>query len=417
MARDAGTEATNVAGALTSMSIDEMVSNLAIGIAEGQMGLDFASMEIAKFMGDAQIAFGKKPGTDIPDLISLIELGFTPNFYQFVDTILEMRVSVKTSYSQKRETNTKDTKLHQDSAKENTNYENNRSRVDSGKRSQSSNQSNSSTTGYSWGWWGGSVTRGNSSSQSSASDSGVRTSNTSKYGRNTSNENKNVSVSTVDAKFSAKYQYSVEASSTIKTKIVPIPPPDVLEEIIRGSIERRKEEEQRFIWTQQVKSLVPSIKKIAKGIHDYDEEEEPTGIMTGLSANDLKSGDLAEGLKTLKEIRKNAKALLAKAGQLTNDHWAIIDNIPDRETADDAIELMPKNLEILIVDAEKKIEIAKPTKKDAEGNPVVSDYIELEEEELKASLNFIKQGTLDLAWAMTRIENKLIENEEEKPAE
>lgn len=82
-------EAKNVAGAITSMGLDELISNLAIGIAKGQMELDKVCMDIAQFMGDARVAFGKKPGSDEPDLISLIELGFTPNFYQFLDTILK----------------------------------------------------------------------------------------------------------------------------------------------------------------------------------------------------------------------------------------------------------------------------------------------------------------------------------------
>ncbi|MCH7478015.1 MAG: hypothetical protein IIA14_07935, partial [SAR324 cluster bacterium] len=61
ISRSAGSEATSVAGAVTSMRVDEMISNLAIGIAHGQMELDQTCMEIAQFMADAQVAFGKKP--------------------------------------------------------------------------------------------------------------------------------------------------------------------------------------------------------------------------------------------------------------------------------------------------------------------------------------------------------------------
>ena len=43
--RTAETEALGVAGALTSMRIDELISNLAIGIAQGQMQLDQAHSE------------------------------------------------------------------------------------------------------------------------------------------------------------------------------------------------------------------------------------------------------------------------------------------------------------------------------------------------------------------------------------
>lgn len=106
MARDAGQEVKNVAGAITSMGIDELIFNMAKGIADGQARLDETCMALAVQMGDAQMEFGKIPGTDEPDLISLIELGFTPNFYQFVDTILEVRVSVSSQYEEEQETST-----------------------------------------------------------------------------------------------------------------------------------------------------------------------------------------------------------------------------------------------------------------------------------------------------------------------
>src|SRR5262245_29243227 len=93
-------EAKGIAGAMTSMRLDEMISNLAIGIARGQMALDQACMETAQFMSTAQVSFGKIPGSNAPDQVSLIELGFTPNFYQFVDTVLEMRVSVSTRFEE-----------------------------------------------------------------------------------------------------------------------------------------------------------------------------------------------------------------------------------------------------------------------------------------------------------------------------
>ena len=318
MARDAGQEAVNVAGALTSMGIDEMISNLAVGIAKGQLALDQSSMEIAKFMGDAQIAFGKKAGTDIPDLVSLIELGFTPNFYQFVDTILEMRVSVKTSYEEKRETSTKQRDIHQDSLERNAKHQRKYSRKNSGKKSASSSSRGRS---YKRSIWGGAY-KNRSSANSSRSDSGISSAYSNKRTNTSSAKKKNISISTVDAKFSAKYQYSVEASSTIKTKIVPIPPPEVFEEIIRANIEKRKDREQRFLWTQQIKTFVPALKQLSKVIYEKKGDNE-TGLLTKLSMG----ADTVEDLKKLKDTRKNLKGLVTKYTQLTDDHWAIIDNI------------------------------------------------------------------------------------------
>ena len=103
MASESSIETQKVAGAIASMGIDELIFNMAKGIADGQARLDQTCMDLAVQMGDAQIEFGKIQGTDEPDLISLVELGFTPNFYQFVDTILEINVSVTSQYEEERE--------------------------------------------------------------------------------------------------------------------------------------------------------------------------------------------------------------------------------------------------------------------------------------------------------------------------
>lgn len=48
-----------------------------------------------------------------------------------------------------------------------------------------------------------------------------------------------VKATSVSASFSSKYQYAAEGSSIMRTKLVPIPPPAVLEERIRQLIEAR----------------------------------------------------------------------------------------------------------------------------------------------------------------------------------
>ena len=83
-----------------------------------------------------------------------MELGFVPNFYQFVDTVIEMKVALRV---------------------------------------------NRTATG--------------------------------KY---------NVTASTVDATYAASYNYSLNLSSSVKTKIVPISPPVVLEERIRQALQENQ---------------------------------------------------------------------------------------------------------------------------------------------------------------------------------
>ena len=49
-------------------------------------------------------------------------------------------------------------------------------------------------------------------------------------------------VSTVSAAFASKYQYSAEGSSLLRTKLVPVPPPAILQERMRRLAEVGLEE-------------------------------------------------------------------------------------------------------------------------------------------------------------------------------
>lgn len=296
----AGTEARAVTGAITSMGLADMISNLAIGIAKGQAALDFECMKIARFMGDAQVAFGKRPGSNEADLISLIELGFTPNFYQFVDTVLEMRVAVSTKFEET---------VEQDSSS--TNYNENEN---SGQSSQS-NQSNNSWGGYGvnwgWNWWNGGYSvygySGSSAAQSSASSSFKQ---------------KNLALTTVDAKYSSTYNYTVEASSVVKTKIVPVPPPTVLEEIIRAKVQQRKELERQVRIAGEGKIIVMAqLSLVTTMISDTNQ----LGVAATQANRDLSNKLDAAGVN----LKKGHASL-------TDEHWALGATAADR-TADQAL--------------------------------------------------------------------------------
>jgi hypothetical protein len=105
--------------------------------------------------------------------LSLMELGFTPTFYQFVDTIIEVKVSISMS----REA-----------------------------------QAAFSTTTVAAEAEGGHAIF---------------------YAKTAAK------VSTVSASYASKYQYSAEGSSLMRTKLVPVPPPAILEERIRQMIEKK----------------------------------------------------------------------------------------------------------------------------------------------------------------------------------
>lgn len=95
---------------LLNVPMGDMISQMAASIAQAQFDLDTSSIRVAQMMSgtiqnvaedgklldsiDSRVYFGKdKDGN--PNKVSMVELGFTPNFYQFIDTLLEVKVSIK----------------------------------------------------------------------------------------------------------------------------------------------------------------------------------------------------------------------------------------------------------------------------------------------------------------------------------
>lgn len=142
---------------LTSVRIDQLIMSIGSGIAKAQLDLDMTSLRIAELMSGTQdgtkVNFGGKG-------YSLLQLGFTPTFYQFVETIIEVKVSI-------------------------------------------------------------SVTRSTDSSTQSASSERTE-------------EEATTKASSVSASYASKYQYSAEGSSLVRTKLVPVPAPAILNERIRA---------------------------------------------------------------------------------------------------------------------------------------------------------------------------------------
>jgi hypothetical protein len=113
----------------------------------------------------------------------MLELGFAPTFYQFIDTIIEVKISIKIS------------------------------------------QESSSTTNVS------TDTKSNNMSVGVMGFPGFG-------GR--ARISRSVTTTQVNATYSQKYSYSAEGSSLLRTKLVPIPPPAILEERIRMNMELAK---------------------------------------------------------------------------------------------------------------------------------------------------------------------------------
>lgn len=322
MSSESSIETQKVAGAIASMGIDELIYNMAKGIANGQARLDQTCMDLAVQMGDAQIEFGKIPGTNEPDLISLVELGFTPNFYQFVDTILEINVSVTSQYEEEKEVVKSEIDQQSEEKQSQTQY---------------ANQRNNNYSGYgygrNWGWgWGSWGYGGYGYGYSGGSSSSER--------QNTAQKSKTVKVHTVDASFSSKYGYEVAAASVIKTKIVPIPPPQVLEEAVQNAAKERKEWAKRFALLRYSKVLLPAIaesgSKTNESIIEFLELKDGDGTVTQTKSSPSYS--------QITDIKIGLESINDEYFKLTNDHWAVIENVKDRRLLDNLFENLLKTL-------------------------------------------------------------------------
>ena len=90
---------------LLDVPFAEMVTSLGLAISRAQFEMDRTSLQIAQIMSgqpfDVPDADGE--GTHEETLriqfgdqqLSMLELGFTPSFYHFVDTIIEVKVSIR----------------------------------------------------------------------------------------------------------------------------------------------------------------------------------------------------------------------------------------------------------------------------------------------------------------------------------
>lgn len=94
---------------LLNAPFPDLVKNLGVGIAEAQYALDKVSVRIAQMMGGFKY---DKDGNFIRDdsalvklsedsePVSLLALGFTPTFYQFVETYIELKMAITMSTTQ-----------------------------------------------------------------------------------------------------------------------------------------------------------------------------------------------------------------------------------------------------------------------------------------------------------------------------
>ena len=164
----------NVGQRLLDVPFPEMVYNLALAIAGSQANLDRESIEILRIMGDKnnhtvyipRIGLNETTGeiTDDDENLetSMIGAGFQPTFYQFAETIIEvkMAVSMTREYNEEGDINQTKTKV---------------------------------------GW---------------------------------NKRGLSIRTTTIDATYSSKYNFTQEGSSTVRTRLVPVPPNTFIQRLL-----------------------------------------------------------------------------------------------------------------------------------------------------------------------------------------
>ena len=190
--------ARNLGRDLLNVPMGEMISSMALAIADAQYDLDSASIRVAQLMGGRMPVFddeGKQTGEEdtrvyfglnddgLPQKVSMLELGFSPTFYQFTNNIIEVKIAIKMTYDREY--------THTVNTVTNSNKKRNRGIF---------------------------------------SIFGARNSTTTR-------------TTTVDASYSSKYSYSAEGSSLLRCNLVPIPPPAIFEERVRDLFESDEEDD------------------------------------------------------------------------------------------------------------------------------------------------------------------------------
>ncbi len=170
-----------------------------VKLKDGKVTLSTKAGGVGTGYSEARLVVtGGKIPKRVPRLVSMMELGFAPNFYQFVETVIEIKIVVN-MVEEQTESKGETPRTQIDASSSDTSY------------SRSSAQYN---------WWRG------------YSYSGTH------YRKRTSQVSMTKSV---DPAMTSKYNYSIEGSSSVRTRLVPIPPPAVLEERVRALIDLDRE--------------------------------------------------------------------------------------------------------------------------------------------------------------------------------
>lgn len=91
---------------LLNVPFPEMVVQLAGAIAEGQYKLDVISCEIAKLMAENKVILPSLTEENGEYETTMLGAGFQPTFYQFTDTIIEVKMAISMSKTTEKKVST-----------------------------------------------------------------------------------------------------------------------------------------------------------------------------------------------------------------------------------------------------------------------------------------------------------------------
>ncbi|MDR0334286.1 MAG: hypothetical protein LBH69_00145 [Methanomassiliicoccaceae archaeon] len=182
-----------------NVPMGEMVYKLSSAIAESQFKLDLGSVDILRIMGDRKncpvfLPIVNEDGTEGEIETSMVGAGFQPAFYQFSDAIIEVKMAISMGYE--------------------------------------SEYSSSYESKYQYG--------------SEYKDKGKNWDYKSTYARTT----------TMNATYTNKYSFSEDASSTLRVRLVPLPPNPIMQRLIDLRAQR-----QQLIFESQMKKAEKELEK------------------------------------------------------------------------------------------------------------------------------------------------------------
>lgn len=175
----------SIGAELANVPFSDLVSNIATSIAEAQLNLDTNSIEILKKMGDVENHPVDLPYTvyentgeksEFRDEViktSMIGAGFQPTFYQFAETIIEIKMAISASLETINTEENKGTKTTTDTVEQ--------------RRGFLGLQRKKKTV---------------------------------------------VTTTPINATYTNKYNYTAEGTSTLRTRLVPVPPNTIIERFI-----------------------------------------------------------------------------------------------------------------------------------------------------------------------------------------